>query len=225
MKPTRLMIVGGLALAAFGSFAACPTSVPDGLSSEPVGEQLVVNGLPLRIHLVTSKAPRAELLERIEREWKDAEFDVRRARTGEWEVLSARDEDCLTTLQLIDRNGAYGFFGISRPPTAREASIDKRSSVRLPSGIKVESSVASVDSSRRGYTVAFSSRRAADDIDAYFKSQLDREGWKALSSHEVRSGAMNRARILTGQKGREQVSIVLWEDGTTHALLNVWESL
>src|SRR5688572_3214797 len=83
---------------------ACPGAVPAGLRAEPVGEELVVNGLPMRIQQVTAKDAPAEVLERVERAWKDEKFEVRRHRAGEWEVIAAHGADCLATLQLIARN-------------------------------------------------------------------------------------------------------------------------
>ena len=206
---------------------ACPTAVPPGLRSEPVGEPLVVNGLPLTIRQVSAEQSRADVIERVEQEWRDAKWDVRRSRSGDWDIVSARSASCLATLQLVDRKGAFGLFGVSREPSRSESLAATRQSVRLPGGAVVESSVASVDGSRRGTTIAFSSKRSAEDVDAYFVSQLDKDGWRAVSSHQVRSGAgaSNRARIVTAQKGRELVSIVLWEEGATRALLNVSEAL
>ena len=228
-----MMLKRFVLLAAFALIAsacnACPTAVPNGLRFEPVGEQLVVNGLPLTIRQVTAEQSRAEVLERVEQEWIEAKWDVRRSRSGDWDIVSARSASCLATLQLVDRKGAFGLFGVSRAPSRAESVAAARQSVRLPGGVVVDSSVASVDGSRRGTTIAFSSKRSADDIDAYFVTQLDKDGWQAVSSHQVRSGsssgASNRARIVTAQKGREQVSIVLWEEGATRALLNVSEAL
>jgi hypothetical protein len=203
---------------------ACPTDVPSGLRSEPVGEELVTNGLPMTIRQVTSKESSADLLDRIEHEWKDASFAVKRQRVGQWDVLSARGESCNTTLQLIDRNGAFGYFGVSQPAKQTEW-LPKHMSVKLPGNIQVNSSVSSTDGGRKALTVAFSTRRAVSDIDSYFLSSLSEAGWKGVTSHEIKNEKLDRARIVTGQKGREQLSIVLWTDGITRALMNISEAL
>lgn len=203
--------------------AACPDSLPGEFSAEPVGEQMVVNGMPMAIRQVTAKGAPAELLERVERLWKDEKFDVRRHRAGEWEVIAAHGEDCLATLQLVARGGSFGYFGVSQPSKA-QAWLPRRLGLTLPGGIELNSSVASVDSGRHGHTVAFSTRRAVDDIDTYFMKHLVARGWQGVSSHELRGDTGRRARVVSAQKGREQLSIVLWNDGLTRALLNLSET-
>lgn len=202
---------------------ACPATLPAGLGSEPVGETLVVNGLPMTIRQVTAKESPAAVLDRVEQAWKDEKYDVKRQRAGEWDIVAAGSEACLATLQLIARQGSFGYFGVGQP--AREQPwLPKRLSVTLPGGIELNSTVSSTDSGRRGTTVSFSTRRTVDDIDAYFQRHLGATGWQAVSSHELRGDSRKRARIVSGQKGREQVSIVLWHDGMTRALMNLAEA-
>jgi hypothetical protein len=206
-----------------GALRACPAAVPAGLGSEPVGETLVVNGLPMTIRQVTAKEAPAAVLDRVEQAWKDERFQVRRERAGEWDIVAAGSADCLATLQLIARDGSFGYFGVSQP--AREQPwLPKRLSVKLPGGIELNSSVSSVDSGRRGTTVSFSTKRSIGDIDSYFLRHLNDSGWQAVSSHELRGQGGKNARVVSGQKGRELVSIVLWHDGMTRAMLNLSET-
>jgi hypothetical protein len=225
MRQTTFRFALLASLAALASACmACPTDVPTGLRSEQVGEELVANGLPMTIRQVTSKESSVDLLDRVEHEWKDASYAVKRQRVGPWEVLSARGGNCNTTLQLMDRNGAFGYFGVSQPAKQTEW-LPKHLSVKLPGNIQVNSSVSSVDGGRRALTLAFSTHRAIADINDYFLSSLSDGGWNAVSSHEIKNEKSDRARIVTAQKGHEQLSIVLWKDGKTRALVNLSESL
>ena len=206
---------------------ACPTALPAGLRGESVGDSMVVNGLPLTVMQVTGKETAADMLARVEKDWKDADYDVRRQRTGAWDVIAARSADCNTTLQLMDsgeRGGSFGYLGVGNPARSSEW-LPRRLGVTLPGSITLNSTVASTDGGRSGTTIAFSTKRGVGDINDYFLTHLNRTGWEAVNSQELRASGSNRARVVSAQKGREQISIVLWQDGFTRALINLSEAL
>jgi hypothetical protein len=215
--------LAGLVLVAAVACEACPQDVPSGLKGEPVGQELVVNGLPMTVRQVQGRGTSAELLERLTKEWEQAGYEVKRSRAGHWDVLAARSEQCLTTLQLIDREGMFGYFGVSRPQKT-QAWLPKDLGVALPGGVQLNSVVSGLDGGRRGHTIGFSSPRGIDDLDQFFLRQLGSKGWQGVSSHEVRSGATQRARIVSAQKAGAEFSLVLWEeDRSSRALLNLSE--
>lgn len=205
--------------------AACPTNVPGGLQSEPVGEEIVANGLPMRIRQVTSKEAVSDILDRAEQQWKDDRYVVTRQHVGNWDVVSARSGECNTTLQLMDRNGAtVGYFGVADPK--RQADwLPKKLKIKLPGNIELGSTVASNDSGRSGMTIAFSTKRSVMDINDYFMHALQDAGWTALRSHELRKSPTELARVVSAQREHDQVSIVLWDDGRTRAIVNISEAL
>lgn len=218
--------LAGLCLlaSAVGVAGACPQDVPAGLQGEPVGQELVVNGLPMTVRQVQGRGVSAELLDRMAREWQQAGYEVKRSRAGHWDVLAARSEECLATLQLIDRQGMFGYFGVSRPQKAR-GWLPKDLGIALPGGVQLNSVVTGTDGGRRGHTIGFSSAtRGIDDLDQYFLRQLGAKGWEGVSSHEVRSGAAQRARIVSARRAGAEFSLVLWEeDRSSRALLNLSE--
>ena len=65
---------GPLAFAAASN--ECPRATPEGLQSEPVGEDLVVNGLPLRVRQVRGKADLEAQLAQTTKQWQDEGFDT-----------------------------------------------------------------------------------------------------------------------------------------------------
>ncbi|MFT7722007.1 MAG: hypothetical protein QM788_04125 [Roseateles sp.] len=215
--------LAGLAMLAALACAACPQDLPPGLKGEPVGQELVVNGLPMTVRQVQGRGVSAELLDQLARDWQQAGHEVKRSRAGHWDVLAARSEQCLATLQLIDRSGVFGYFGVSRPQKT-QAWLPRDLGVPLPGGVQLNAAVTGLDGGRRGHTIGFSSARGIDDLDRYFLRQLSGAGWQGVSSHEVRSGAARRARIVSAQKSGAEFSLVLWEDGrTSRALLNLSE--
>lgn len=221
--PLLAAVLLAAVLAAPGA-RACPQDVPAGLKGEPVGEQLVVNGLPMTVRQVQGRGQAAELLDQLARDWAGEGYEVKRSRAGHWDVLAARSPDCLATLQLIERDGLFGYFGVSRPQQARAQWLPRHLGVTLPGGVQLNSVVSGKDGGRQGHTIGFSSRRSLDDLDQFFLRQLDGAGWQGVSSHEVRSGAARRARIVSAQKAGAQFSLVLWEeDRSSRALLNLSE--
>jgi len=229
MAPLHRFPLAGLALALLLTqavpAAACPTTVPGGMRSEPVGEEIIANGLPMRIRQVTSKEASLGILDRVEQQWKDDRYTVTRQRVGTWDVVSARSAECNTTLQLMDRDGAaVGYFGVADPKRQAEW-LPKKLKVKLPGNIELGSTVASNDSGRNGLTIAFSTKRSVMDINDYFMHALQDAGWSALQSHELRKSPTEFARVVSAQRERDQISIVLWDDGRTRAIVNISEAL
>lgn len=228
MRFLRQLRAAGAAVAATLSCAAamaCPTAVPQGLKGESIGEDMVVNGLPIAIRQVAGPGKAEDVLARVERTWADEGHIVRRGKSGEWSVVSAHSEKCNTTLQLEDRNGrVVGYLGVGDPAKS-VAWLPKRLGFTMPSGVQLNSTVSGTDSGRQGHTISFSTRRQVSDINDYFLNHLGSSGWGALTSHELRMGNDARARLVKAQKGREQISLVLWDDGQTRAVMNIWESL
>jgi hypothetical protein len=212
------------ALMAVSWATACPTEIPAGLSAEAVGEKTVVNGMPVVIHQVNGKERSADILSRVAKTWADEKRDVRRDNVGSWDVVAVRSAKCSTTLQLIDRNGSFGYFAVGEPARST-AWLPKTLNFTMPSGVTLNSTVSSSDSGRAGHTITFSTRRSVSDMNDYFLSELGRKGWAAVTSHELRIADPEGKKVISAQRGREQLSMVLWDDGLTRAVLNVSESL
>ena len=204
--------------------SACPLSTPSGLAGESVGEKTVVNGLPVLIQQVSGLERSDQVLARVASAWADEKFDVRRQRAGEWDVVSARSAKCTTTLQLIDRSGSFGYFAVSEPGRTT-AWLPKSLGFTMPGSVTLNSTVSSNDGGRIGHTITFSTQRSIEDINDYFLGELGRKGWTAVKSHEIRVAEAPLKKVISGQKGREQLSLIVWDDGQTRAVLNVAESL
>lgn len=196
--------------------AACPQQVPAGLSAVTVGEDVVVNGLQVSILQVEGKGQALALLDKLERAWRDQHYDVKRSETAGWQVLSALSERCLTTLQLIDRNGVSGYLAVNRlKPGAAPAEVP------VPRGATVLSSVGSNDSGRKGSTLAATSSWTLQQLQEFYMRSLHEGKWGAVSA-EVTLGRDKQPNvvIVSGQRGNEQVRVVLWRDGLSQIVIN-----
>jgi Flp pilus assembly pilin Flp len=200
----RTFCVAALMAASWAS--ACPTEIPAGLSAEAVGEKTVVNGMPVVIHQVNGKERSADILARVAKTWADEKRDVRRDNVGSWDVVAVRSAKCSTTLQLIDRNGSFGYFAVGEPARST-AWLPKTLNFTMPSGVTLNSTVSSSDSGRAGHTITFSTRRSVSDINDYFlRSRGQKSDLRPKGPRAVVDGFVGRR---ADPSGAERVGVVV----------------
>jgi hypothetical protein len=227
MTMKRSLALLCLALACATAAQACPRSADRSLVGPSVGQDMVVNGLPVQIQQVSSPDSIETLLGRVERAWKDAGFAVKRQSVGPWQVLSALSDDCLTTLQLRAAGGTVGLFAIGQPHKNKgRGALVKRSGVVLPSGAHVVSVVAAGDGPRDSTTITINSKRSVSELREHFLQALRDAGYGNVRAHEIRRrGAMQRAHIVSGQRAGEVVEIVVFDHEGTTAVINQGQGL
>lgn len=204
--------------------APCPTKVPAGLAAVSVGDDVAVNGLKLAIMQVQGKEHVDTILDRSEAEWKGAGHDVRRSTTAGWQVLSALGKGCLVTLQLIDKDGAFGYLSHSKKGAVALTADDM--GLPLPGDARIASSVASDDDGRRGIVMSLSSQQSMDNLATFFMEQLQRKNWSGIRSHRVRDKKRGvEMTFLSAQRNRRQVEIVIWPEMGSQVVLTVADAL
>lgn len=218
-------LVGLCFLMSAASAQACPSQVPPGLTEVAVASKAVVNGLSMAINQVQGPGTAGSVLDRVEQQWKQGGFDVRRGKAMGWNTVSALGKGCLVTLQLVDRGGVFGYLARSTPHSGNGAS-PAALGVPLPPDAKVASSVASDDDGRKGLVVTMSSQRTLDQLGEYFMRQLGDQGWNGLRSHKIVNPANGAASLLVNaRRGRGQVELVMWREGGTQIVMTVSEAL
>lgn len=204
--------------------SACPGGVPAGLSAVPVGTDIASAGLALTVSQVAGKEDVEAILTRTERQWKAAGHDVRRSASAGWQVLAAKGERCLVTLQLVKRDGSFGYLARSKP--APSMATPASMGVTLPPGTEVASNVASNDDGRQGVVVAARSSLSLDQLSQFFMEQLSKQRWSATRSHQVTNAKTGvRTLFVTAQRERRQVEIVAWSDRGSQIVMTVADAL
>lgn len=203
--------------------AACPAGVPAGLTAVAVGQNMVVDGLPLSVLQVRGRAAAAAVLAQAESAWRAAGHDVRRTEAAGWQVVAARSDGCLSTLQLTDRGGTFGYLAGSRPAAALRPG---RASLPVPPGATVLTTVSSNDDGRRGTIAALASSRTLEGLHGDVLRRLHSDKWDAVSSQV----SLDRSRtpvgaLVSARRGRERIEVVIWRDGATHAVINLADAL
>ena len=226
MKTIPVSSLAGLLLMMCPAFAhACPGQVPPGLTAVAVASKAVVNGLSMAINQVQGPGTAGSVLDRVEQQWKEGGFDVRRGKAMGWNTVSALGKGCLVTLQLVDRNGVFGYLARSTPHSGGAVS-PAALGVPLPPDAKVASSVASDDDGRKGLVVTMSSQRTLDQLGEFFMRQLGDGGWNGLRSHKIVNPANGASSMLVNaRRGRGQVELMMWREGGTHIVMTISEAL
>jgi hypothetical protein len=204
--------------------AACPDAVPEGLSAVPVGNEVVTNGLSMAITQVHGKEKAATILARVEARWKQDGHDVRRTAAAGWDVVSAKGKGCLVTLQLADRDTAFGY--LTRGKQVSTMLTAARMGVTLPRDATISSTVASKDDGRRGLVLALQSGQDIDALGSFFAEQLHEQNWKAVRAHRIHDKGRDTAmQFVSAQRGRQQVEIVIWREQKSQIVMTVSDAL
>lgn len=214
--PSTLSIAILAAACAAPAASACPQAVPAGMSAVSVADSVAVDGMGLSILQVQSRAPGAQVLARVEREWRDAGYDVKRNEVQGWQVVSALGDKCMTTLQLADGGAAFGYLALNRfakPAPARLPPLP------MPGGARVLSNVISDDDGRKASTMVLAAGQSVGDLVRFYKERLEQERWsgvRALSG----AGTATKATV-SAQRGRERVEVVIVRDGGSRVVVNL----
>lgn len=204
--------------------APCPEKVPEGLSPVHVGSDVITNGLAMAITQVSGKGKVDSVLDRVESDWSTAGYDVRRNVAAGWKVVSARGKGCLVTLQLVNRDGVFGY--LTRSKSATTVITPAKMGVVLPRDATVTSSVASEDDGRRGLTLSLTSSSDVDKIRDFFTSKLVDQDWKAVRAHRIDDGRSGKSmQFVSAQRGRQQVEIVIWREQSSQIVMTVSDAL
>lgn len=205
---------------------ACPKRLPDGLVATPMGQDMVVNAMTLSISYVQSKgSSNAELLTRTAKTWADAGFSVKRNQAAGWDTVAAISQECLATLQFSTANGSGGYFTVGY---SKKATVTTPASlgVTIPSDMRILSSVESLDSGRKGLTVAMSSPRSLQILTQYFAEDLVQKNWTGVRPFGVVNTETGKAsQRISAQKGRYQVEIMMWPGSETQIVMTIAEGL
>jgi putative heme iron utilization protein len=96
----------------------------------------------------------------------------------------------------------------------------------LPSGVQVVSSLSAKDGPRSSTTTMITSRRSVTDLRDHFAAGLAEAGYGNVRMQEIqRSGAIERAQLVTGQRGGEIVEVVIFDQHGTTAVINQGQAL
>ena len=198
---------------------ACPEKIPSGMKAVSVGEELFVNNMGVSILQVEGPEKMAALLKRMSKEWKDAGYAVMLNKAEGWHVVSALSEKCLTTLQLIERDGSFGYLAINR--LAKPVKV-RLPTLPLPRGARILSNVLSDDDGRKASTMVLAASQSVQQLARHYQKALTDARWSGVRTLTgADSGDTPNRATVSGQLGRERVEIVIVQDGGAKVVVNM----
>ena len=202
---------------------ACPNKVPAGVSAINVGKDVLVNGLSLSMAQVHGSESGSVVLERTAKAWQEEGYDVKTTSVGHWAVLSALSDKCMTTLQLNPQGAASGYLAIG---TASRPTLARVPVAPVPPGAKVLSTVASDDDGRKGTITVLSTSQSLEQVKSYYLRHLGDDKWSSITSQVQADRNRKPMRaVISAQRGRQRIDVVMWRDGVTQAMVNLADAL
>jgi hypothetical protein len=202
--------------------AACATAaiewptvpLPPATHAEKVGDELRVNGLPMRATAFESNLAVDEVVKFYLNTWRGQPGRISDERhVADWTVVARSLPPFHMTVQVRGRpggRGTYGYIGI----TSQDASARPDFSVQglpQPLGARLVSKVESDDGGRRSVQVTMAGAMSVSSMAAYYESSLRRDGWILERSSK---GKPERSDGLYAvyNRGDEQLDLVFTRD-------------
>ncbi len=199
--------VAGLLLLLGAAPAQAWTTVeePPLASLEWVAQDMVYNGVPMRIQFFRSKAAPPEVLAHYRQRWTDGgRRHYVENNLGPWKVISRALNDYFVTVQV--RPAAAGTEGyLSQRPLKAPPRPVLGQGFPLPPGSEVVNDILSRDDNRQGRTLLAFNPLPVEANATFFRNSLTGEGWTMASEGNARNGG----RQMVLQKGNQELSLAL----------------
>jgi len=171
-----------LAISAFLIFAlpcnAGWQDTPDSLRLQAVGEDLRLNGTPMKIKAFTADLPMESVLNQVQDNWqKQTERNpVTRTKNASWTVLNQTIGNQHRSFQIREISGAKveGYVALTSPQQTTEPKL----AVRLPADVQTVSIIDSSDAGKVSQQVIAVSPRSIDASVSALEASLKAAGWE-----------------------------------------------
>jgi hypothetical protein len=218
MKPLILLLAWALALPAWGAWPEMPR--PAHARVESLGDQIRMNGVPMRMYRVTVPQG-AEGLVGFYRDWlgpKRAETEL----LGDTVLSQGRGTHFITVrVHALARDRAVALVSISDASAGRQGTAG--SGIRLPAGTALLSDMESVDGGRSArHLVGQNQMDLRTNLNALEK-ELTRRGYRP-EEQEYQGAEASLVRLYRGDR-REARLVLTRRDATTFIELTTLNEL
>ncbi|ANA33593.1 hypothetical protein [Ralstonia mannitolilytica] len=205
----------GTALNAYSAIAWPNIPLPPSTRGEKVGDEMRVNGLPMRATAFESALAPQDVIKFYQTTWRGRAGQLSdEKRVADWTVVSYTESTFHTTVQVRPRpNGAgsIGYIGTTSRDGTERPDFSARG-LPQPAGARVLSAVESDDPGRTSVQVTMMSPMSVSSSASYYESSLRRDGW----TPELRPKPGKTAGVdpiyATYNRGPEQLDVVFSRD-------------
>lgn len=191
--------------------------LPPSTQVEKVGDEMRVNGLPMRAIAFESGLAPQEVIKFYLNAWRSGTGELSsEKRVADWTVVAYTESTFHTTVQVrprADGRGSMGYIGT----TSRDGSERPDFSARglpQPAGARVLSAVESDDPGRQNVQVTMTVPMSVSSIASYYASSLQRDGWVPERTPKPREANSDRI-YATYNRGVEQLDVVFIRDAAS----------
>ena len=202
--------------------------VPPSTQMSKVGDELRVNGLPMRTMAFESSLQPAEIIRFYISQWRGSGAASGEKQVNGWTVVAHSLAPFHTTVQVrAQGKGSMGYVGTTALGLeGRDAPQPDFSThgVPQPPGFRVMSSVVSTDGGKHGVVVTLSGPMSVTATAAYYATALARQKWHGRDDAGGKAGGGVDRIYRVYDRGREQLDIAFVREprsGETHVHANL----
>lgn len=197
--------------------------VPDGVKSVWVGENMIQNGVPVKVQSFSTDMPASQIISFYKNEWAQAVESGQPGfienQVGDWSVISRLENKTNTVIQVKkgSNGGTEGFISVSEPfATPRLSKIMKQ--FPKMGGTDLISATESKDFDKKATTMIFQNSFSVESNVSYYKSNMHSSGW-TLNHSSAQDGT---AIMLFSKKNiKSEIAINKSGSGRTTIFANV----
>jgi hypothetical protein len=203
-------LFGLLMLLALPAAAWITFESPPAASLEWVAEDMVFNGLAMRVQFFRGKAAPTDVLAFYRQRWSEGgKRQYVENTVGPWKTISRASGDYFLTAQIRPAAGGGSEGYLSQRPVKLAPRPVLGQGFNLPSGSEVVNDILSQDGERRGRTLLAFNGQTVDANASFFRDSLPQEGWTLVGEGRARDGG----RQMVLRQGRDELSLAMTAKG------------
>jgi hypothetical protein len=210
--------------AAHAGFSRWPEVSPPPLGMlQWVADDIVQNGVPMKIRSLSSAASVDEVMAHYRAEWSAVgdHAPIENA-VGQWRVLGQQRGDYYITLQIMDANasGSEGFVALSRVGTLLKQGPRNDSQFPRLGGTTVISTTDSHDAGKNARTLIMTNHFSVDANLSFYRGTMKSAGW-TLQNNFTDNKRGTKAQVLYFQRARESCHLAVSDSGSGVSVIAV----
>lgn len=179
-------------------------------SLEWVAQDMVYNGISMRVQFFRSKVAPVDVLAYYRQQWTEGgRRNYVENNFGPWKMISHGTGDYLVTVQVRPAGSGNSEGYLSQRPLKTPPRQILGQGFVLPPGSEVVNDIQSRDGDRQGRTLLAFNSLAVEANAAFFRSNLEREGWSLVSEGRAKNGG----RQLVMRYASDELSLAMTVKG------------
>ena len=180
-----------------------------------VAQDMVYNGVPMRIQYFHSKYSLPQVLAYYRQRWTDIGWkNYVEYTAGPWRNISRAQGDFFVVVQVRPATGNTAEGYLSQRPLKMSPRPLLGQGVPLPPGSKVANDIQSNDGDRLGRTVLAFCPLSVNASAAYYREYMAKDGWSLVSEGKARNGG----RQMVLRKDNQELSVAFAPSGDGTAI-------